>query len=249
MGDDDLFVPNTLDQFIEFLKKNHNKPYILRSYLTEHLDGRIEYFRYLSDVRILPHSEAMVAWLFKRSVTICGFTISRAEALKYATDKLDGTLLYQVYLMSQVCLRNDSIFCDIPVAHAVQTYRQDFAMFGSSEAERSRFTPGKVSHDNSINFTKAYFEVTQYLDREHGTNLTKLVLLDLSKNSYPFLSIQRKHGVYSFLRYSKRLEAEVGFGCTFYYHIYKWALVFFGEEICDKFIYRIKITLGYTPNL
>lgn len=249
MGDDDLFVPGALIHFLEFLNKNYDKPYILRSYLTKHLDGRTEYFRYPPNSRVLPHSETMVAWLFKRSVTICGFTISRAEALKHSTDKLDGTLLYQVYLMSQVCLRNDSIYCDIPVAHAMQTYRQDFAMFGSSEAERSRFTPGKVSHDNSINFTKAYFEVTQYLDRQHGTNLTQLVLQDLAKNSYPFLSIQRKHGISSFLKYAKRLEKEIGFGCAYHYYIYKWALVFLGEDLCDRVIRRIKVYIGHTPNL
>lgn len=248
MGDDDLFVPGALSRFIEFLKQNRDKPYVLRSYLTEHPDGRTEYFRYLPKTTLLRHNEATVAWLFKRSVTICGFTISRAEALKYSTADLDGTLLYQVYLMAQVCLQQDSVYCDIPVVHAVQTYRLDTPMFGSSEAEKSRFTPGSVSHDNSINFTKAYFEVTAYLDKQHGTNLTKLVRIDLSKYSYPFLSIQRKRGIPSFLRYAKRLETEAGFGCTAYYHIYKWALVLFGEQVCDKLIGRIKRAVGHAPN-
>ena len=121
-------------------------------------------------------------------------------------------------------------------------------MFGNAEAERSRFTPGTVSHDNSINFTKAYFEVTEYLDKQHGTNLTQRVRIDLSKYSYPFLSIQRKRGTASFLRYAKRLETEVGFGCTAYFHLYKWALVLFGERICDRLIGVIKLRLGYTPN-
>ena len=249
MGDDDLFVPGALGQFIEVLKQNRDKPYVLRSYLTEHPDGRTEYFRYLPKSTLLPHSETTVAWLFKRSVTICGFSISRAEALKYSTADLDGTLLYQVYLMAQVCLQRDSIYCHIPVVHAVQTYRQDKPMFGSSDAEKSRFTPGNVSHDNSINFTKAYFEVAAYLDKQHGTNLTKLVRIDLSKYSYPFLSIQRKRGIPSFLRYSKRLETEVGFGCTAYYHIYKWGLVLFGERVCDRLIVLIKRTIGHTPSL
>jgi glycosyltransferase involved in cell wall biosynthesis len=248
MGDDDLFVPGALDQFIEFLKNNRDKPYVLRAYLTQHPDGRTEYFRYLPKTTLLTHSEATVAWLFKRSVSICGFTISRSEALKYSTTDLDGTLLYQVYLMAQVCLRNDSIYCDIPVVHAVQTFRKDKPMFGSSEAEKSRFTPGSVSHDNSINFTKAYFELTAYLDKRHGTNLTKLVRVDLSKYSYPFLSIQRKRGILSFLRYAKRLETEVELGCTPYYHIYKLALVLFGEQVCDRFITRIKRAVGHTPN-
>ncbi len=248
MGDDDLFVPGALRQFIEFLKQNCDKPYVLRAYLTQHPNGRTEYFRYLPKTTLLPHGEATVAWLFKRSVTICGFTISRGEALKHATTDLDGTLLYQVYLMAQVCLRHDSVYCDIPVAHAVQSFREDKPMFGSSEVEKSRFTPGTVSHDNSINFTKAYFEVTAYLDKQHGTNLTKLVRVDVSKYSYPFLSIQRKRGILSFLRYAKRLEVEAGIGCTAYYYFYKWALVLFGEQVCDRLIARIKQTVGHTPN-
>ena len=248
MGDDDLFVPGALTLFIDFLKQNKDKSYVLRTYLTQHPDGRTEYFRYLPKTTSLQHNEATVAWLFKRSVTICGFTISRIEALKYATADLDGTLLYQVYLMAQVCLRQDSIFCDIPVVHAVQTFREDKPMFGSSEAEKSRYTPGSVSHDNSINFTKAYFEVTTYLDKQHGSHLTDLVRTDLSKYSYPFLSIQRKRGIPSFLRYAKRLEFEAGFGCTIYYYLYKWALVIFGERVCDKLIAFIKRIVGYTPN-
>lgn len=249
MGDDDLFVPGALDQFIAFLKQNRDKKYILRSYVTIHPDGHTEYFRYLPQTTSLPAGEETVAWLFKRSVTICGFTISRAEALKHATAELDGTLLYQVYLMTQVCLTNESVYCDIPVAHAVQSFREDKPMFGASAAEKSRYTPGSVSQDNSINFSAAYFEVTGHLDRLHKTHLTERVRIDLSKYSYPFLSIQRKRGIRSFLQYSGRLENELGFGCTAYFHLYKWALVLLGEAACDRAIMLIKRLLGHTPNL
>ena len=248
MGDDDLFVAGALTRFIEFLKSNRDKPYVLRSYLTEHPDGRTEYFHYLPKSEVLPAGEVSVAWLFKRSVSLCGFTISREKALHFSTTDLDGTLLYQIYLMAQICLKNDSVYCDIPITHAVQTFRDDKPMFGNSEAEKRRFTPGSISHDNSINFTKAYFEVTAYLDKQHGSQLTQRVRIDLSKYSYPFLSIQRKRGISSFLRYAKRLEIEVGFGCTVYYYVYKWALVFFGEQVCDRLIARIKRAVGYTPN-
>lgn len=249
MGDDDLFVPGALDRYIDFLKQNQDKKYILRTYMTIHPDGHTEYYRYLPATSVLPAGEESVAWLFKRSVTICGFTISRAEALKHATLDLDGTLLYQVYLMAQVCMENESIYCDIPVAHAVQSFREDKPMFGASEAEKGRYVPGSVSQDNSINFSAAYFEVTSYLDRLHKTHLTDLVRLDLSKYSYPFLSIQRKRGIPSFLQYAKRLENELDFGCTAYFHVYKWALVFLGETVCDQIIMLIKRTVGHTPNL
>lgn len=150
--------------------------------------------------------------------------------------------------MAQICMKYDSVYCDIPVANAVQTFRNDKPMFGNSEAEKSRFTPGRVSFDNSINFAKAYFEVTDYLDKQHGTHLTELVRVDLSKYSYPFLSIQRKRGLVPFLHYAKRLENEVGLGCTPYFYIYKWALALFGERFCDKMIVAIKNILGHTPN-
>jgi glycosyltransferase involved in cell wall biosynthesis len=248
MGDDDLFIPGALDRFLAFIEKHKDKKYFLRSYISDHPDGRIEQFRYLRTETVFTPGEQSVAWLFKRSVTICGFTIARDDAIRVSTPELDGTLLYQVYLMAQVCLDHASIYCDFPFVKATQTFRDDEPMFGFSEAEKGRYTPGRVSHDNSINFTKAYFEVTRYIDERRGTGLTNLVRKDLSKYSYPFLSIQRKRGIVSFLQYAKRLESETGIGNTPHYFIYKWALALLGENVCDKTIIRIKNLLGYTPN-
>lgn len=247
MGDDDLFVPRALDKFLIFLKANLDKPYILRSYLTQHANGSIEYFKYLPRNTILKAGESTVSWLFKRSVSLCGFTVSRELALKYSTTELDGTLLYQVYLMSKICLIHDSIYCNIPITHAVQSFRNDDTFFGNSETEKGRYTPGSISINNSINFTKSYFEVAAFLDKKNSTNLSILLRLDLSKYSYPFLSIQRKRGIYQFLKYSNKLEKNFGMGCTFYFYIYKWSLVFFGEKICDLIINKIKKFYGYTP--
>ena len=248
MGDDDFFIPKKLDKFILFLKHNLDKAYVLRSHITEHSDGAIEYFRYLPKSQTFLPGEKTVAWLIKRSVSICGFTISRVKALKFKTQDLDGTLLYQVYLMAQVCLKYNSIYYNEPFVHNVHGCRNDNPMFGNSEFENARYTSGTISENNSINFTKSYFELTNYLDNKYGTNLTNLVLLDLSKYSYPILSIQRKRGIKNFLRYAKRLEKEVGLGFTVYYHLYKWGLVFLGEKVCDKIIIMIKRIVGHTPN-
>lgn len=249
MGDDDLFIRGALNQFLRFLIEHAEAKYVLRSYVVVHPDGVVEPFRYLSKTTNLVPGEETVAWLFKRSVTICGFTIDRDAALKHATSDLDGTLLYQVYLMAQVCLEHPSVYCDIPVAQSVQSFRDDKPNFGASAAEKSRYTPGTVSEDNSINFTKSYFELTAYLDQQHGTQLTQRVRQSLSKYSYPFLSIQRKRGVSRFLRYAGRLENECGFGCTPYFYIYRWALLIFGERNCDWLIRFIKRALPHTPNL
>lgn len=248
MGDDDLFVPETLDRYLDFLRQNLDKKYVLRSYLVRHPEG-VEQFRYMSRSTDLPAGEDTVAWLFKRSVTICGFTIDRAEALKHSTADVDGTLLYQIYLMAEVCLEWPSVYCDFAVAEAVQSYRDDNPMFGSSSAEKQKFTPGTISADNSINFTRSYFELTEYLDRKHGMQLTRKVRISLSKYAYPFLSIQRRRGRSAFLQYAKRLETECGFGITPHFHIYKWGLYFLGEQNCDRGIRLIKQIAGRTPEL
>lgn len=249
MGDDDLFIPEALDSYLEFLDRHQECKYILRSYIAVHEDGTVENFRYLPETTEFPPGEETVAWLFKRSVSLSGFTIDREVAAACATDDLDGTLLYQIYLMAEACLQGRSIYCAIPVTQAWQTFRDDYQMFGSSDAEKGRYTPGSVSLDNSINFTSAYFEVARYLDRKHGTTLEHKIRLQLSKYSYPFLSIQRKRGLGQFLAYAKRLETELGFGVTWYFYLYKWALVLFGERLCDRIILLIKKTLGYTPEL
>jgi glycosyltransferase involved in cell wall biosynthesis len=249
LGDDDLFVPGALDRFLGFLAEHADARYVLRSYIVKHENGAVETFRYKGETTALPPGEETVAWLFKRSVTICGFTIERAEALKHSTADLDGTLLYQIYLMAEVCLQHPSVYCDFPVAEAVQSYRDDKPMFGASKAEQGRYAPGSVSEDNSINFTKSYFEVTAYLDRKHGTHLTERVRESLSKYSYPFLSIQRKRGIGPFLHYARRLDQECGLGQTPYFHLYKWGLVVLGEANCDRLIRVIKRASPQTPEL
>ena len=248
MGDDDLFIPGSLEKYIEFLKKNIDVSYVLRSYINQLSKKNVEKFLYLPKTTILSPGEETVSWLFKRSVVLCGFTISRREAIKYNTSKIDGTLLYQVYLMCCVCLKNKSIYCDIPIAKVGVVY-EDNSLFGSSAVEKNRYTKGTITSNNSINFTKSFFEVTSFIDHTYKVNISDKVRISLSKYSYPFLSIQRKRGLISFLNYSNRLQNECGLGITTYFKIYKWSLAILGEKICNSIIRLIKKFYARTPDL
>jgi abequosyltransferase len=248
MGDDDLFVPQALSRFLAFLMDNLDKKYVLRSYLVRHAEG-VEMFKYMARSTALPPGEETVAWLFKRSVSVAGFTIDRREAQRHATDEVDGTLLYQIYLMAEVCLQSPSVYCDFAISEVIQSYRNDKPMFGASQSEKGKYVPGTISADNSINFTKSYFELTEYLDKKHGTNLTEKVRSSLSKYAYPFLSIQRRRGRKPFLDYANRLERECGLGVSGFFHVYKWALYLLGEPACDRGIRLIKRVVGRTPEL
>lgn len=248
MGDDDLFKPGALDEFLKFLQSDKQYNYILRSYEIEHADGTIEIFKYFPHSTILKSGATSACFLFKRSVSIAGFTIARNRALELATDKFDGTLLYQLYLVLHIAYFEDTIFCDIPVARVTQSFRKNDTAFGTAVRE-SKFTPGKISQENSIRFTEGFFEISQNFDNTHNTDITSLIKSDLSKYSYPILSIQRKNGFRSFISYCIRLAKRTGINKTWHYYFYSLALLVLGEKICDKIIILIKIKFGYTPQL
>jgi glycosyltransferase involved in cell wall biosynthesis len=248
MGDDDLFKPNALQEYLSFLHFHKNYNYILRSYEIEHANGGIETFKYFSKTTILEAGDTSACFLFKRSVSIAGFTISRKRALELATDKFDGTLLYQLHLVLNIAYFEDTIFCDIPVARVTQSFRKNDTAFGTADKE-SKFTPGKISQENSIRFTEGFFEISKDFDSEHSTNLTSLIKTDLSKYSYPILSIQRKNGCRSFISYFIRLAKRTGINKTWHFYFYSFSLLLLGEKICDKAIVFIKAKFGYTPQL
>jgi glycosyltransferase involved in cell wall biosynthesis len=249
MGDDDLFVPGALDRFAAFVGQHPEAGYILRSYRVRHEEGSLEYFRYFPASRTFPRGPDTYVTLFRRSVTLTGFTFRRALAADFLTDRFDGTLLYQIYLMAEIVLRHPAAYCDVCAFEAVQTFRLDKPLFGSSDTERAYFEPGRVTPRNSLNFMKGFFRITEYLDHVHGLDSTTHVRKDLSKYSYPVLSIQRKRGPREFLAYVRSLRDEVGLDATPYFNLYAAALFLFGEASCDRMIAAVKSVLGRTPEL
>ncbi len=246
MGDDDAFVSGQLGSYIEFLKKqNPEIGYILRSYQAVLSDGKIEKFRYFDTLREFEPGEETTALLYKRSVFISGFCFRREFILGQETDRFDGTLLYQLYIQSEICMNHRAAYYDVPFT---QSLDEGTPYFGSSEAEKGLYTAGTITVDNSVNFMKSYFDITQYIDEKYGSHVTGKVRIDMSKYSYPVLSIQRKRGRKEFKEYARRLRA-LGYDATPYFNIYYLGLLIFGEKFCDSVIRLIKKRLGRVPKL
>lgn len=246
MGNDDLFVPGALDKLAAFLGEHPELGYVLKSHYTIHKNGKYERFRYYEGhVFFEPGLDACVA-LFRKSVFISGFLIRREEALCHLVDDLDGTLLFQIYLLGETVLTRPSAYFDEPLT---QQYDEGTPSFGTAEAERGLYTPGTVTVENSLNFLKGFFKVTGFLDEKHGLNCTDIIKKDMSKYFYPSLAIQRDKGVKVFLEYVSRLNREIGFNITAYYWIYVLALTVFGKGVCDETIRTLKDIYGRTPRL
>jgi len=111
MGDDDLMRPGALARVGSAIEKNPNLGVILRAYEdVDYATGKqTEVFRYFPSDRRFPAGAPTMRTFFRRCVSIAGFTIHTASAQSLATDRFDGTLLYQLYLGTRVVAERDGL--------------------------------------------------------------------------------------------------------------------------------------------
>jgi glycosyltransferase involved in cell wall biosynthesis len=244
MGDDDVFVPRALDKLIEFLEQHLELGYVLKSHRFYHADGKVEPFKYYPSTQLFEAGFDTYISLFRKSVFISGFTINREFASQHLVTEFDGTLLMQLYLLAEVVLEHPAAYFDEPLTQANEG---GTPFFGSSDSEKDLYTPGTITVENSLNFLRGFFKITQALDNKYDLASTELVKKDMSKYFYPSLAIQRNGGIKRYFGYVKQLR-KIGFG-GFYFNLYVFALVVFGKKICDSVIVMLKKILGRTPEL
>ncbi len=249
MGDDDTFEKKSLLEYVNFLKHNLNLGYILRRYTVIHSNGIKEEFKYFDTHCFFePGLDAFNAF-FRKSVFISGFCFKREYVQTYFdTDQFNGTLLYQLFLCANLVLKYPSAYCDIPIT-VMDDNSRGIPEFGTSINESSKYTPGKISIQNSINFMKSFLVITKYIDVQYQLDVTNYFLKDLSKYSYPVLSIQRDNGVFNFIKYNTLLKKEININSSFLYYFYFYALLFLGRKNCDYVIIFLKKLIGKTPRL
>ncbi len=245
MGDDDMFISNTLDSYIEYINEHRNCGYILRSYRNIYKDGSVELFRYFDTNKEFEASDSTYVTLFDKSVFISGFTIRRSYAKEYETDRFDSSLLYQMYLLAEVCRKYPSSYYHIPIVQAIEG---GVPFFGSSESEKGTYDPGEISVKNSINFMNWYVKIIDYIADKYQNDTNKQIKYNMSKYSFAFMKYQRGKGIKVFNGYVKELK-KMGFDSSFYFYIYYLGLLLFGEKFCTKIIKFLKKIIGRRPTL
>lgn len=240
MGDDDVFVPNALDLYIDWIKNHSHLGYILRSYKAIDHKGRTEEYRYYgSDIFYEPGIKAYTDF-FLKSVFMSGYTIRKEYANMFDEDCLDSTLYFQIYLMGEVCLKYPSAYCNIPIAMMIG---DGVSYFGTNESEKDLFTPG-INYAGNLKCFYNHFKITKYFDDKYGFDSTKIIRLELSKySSYSTMSLYRKNGLKYFISSTRELR-KIGIDESKYFDLYYYALLFFGTEFCNWIIRLIKKILG-----
>ncbi len=247
MGDDDVLAEGSLKRVIAAVSRP-NVGVVLRAWksVDKETGKDVEQHRYFPDDQIFPSGTASVAAFFRRSVFISGLTVNRAAAQQFHTDRFDGMLLYQLYLVGRILLEMDGYYVsDIVAVRRVGGEH----FFGSSQSEKCRFVPGQLLPSQSLSFIKGLFEIASSLDKEFGAGVYKMISQDIARYCYPMLEIQAQRlNKREYRNYARQL-AELGLGDYFWFWLYHYALMALGPRVCNKMIRTAKKLLGRTPVL
>ena len=245
MGDDDLFIPGAFDKFFAFAKEHADCGYILRSYRNNYADGSHQDFQYFKGDKVFEPSDETYMTMFDKSVFVSGFTIRRDYSLEFETEQFDSSLLYQLYLLAEVCRKYPAAYCHTLLTQAIEG---GIPYFGNSEAEKGLYTPGTITVQNSLNFMTWYVKIIDYIANKYQNDTNVKVKHNMSKYSYGFVKEQRDKGFKTFTKYCLELR-KLGFGSSVYFYIYYLGLLVFGVRRCDKIIAFLKRIIGHRPNL
>lgn len=246
-GDDDEIVPGAIDRILNILDIS-DIGFVLRAWKSvDKLTGEvIGEHRYFADDRIFEPGNHTIAAFYRRSVFVSGLIVHRPTALKYSTDRFDGTLLYQLYLVMMILQEKRGYYVsDITVTHRSGGTH----FFGSSKAEKGKFKPEELKPEHSLSFLQGLFDIAEHAYNTVDLGLKKLIVSDLGRYSYPMLEIQSTRlNIKSFINYINRLS-RIGFAWSLYFWAYAAALVIFGPSFCNRIISILLKLWGHTPNL
>jgi hypothetical protein len=247
MGNDDLMCPRALRTIAGAIGRHENVGVILRSYagFAGTPSNIVRTARYFETERFFAAGVRTMATFFRRSVVISGLVVHRDSATAVATDRFDGTTLYQLYLVAHILWTRNGIF----LPDIVVLYREGGTPeFGNSAAERDRFTPKAQTIESSLTFVRGMLDIAADVEGTLRVPFYLPIVRDLANYSSPILAMHRDKGMVSFSRYALALAA-LGFWRSPYFFLYFGLLLILGPTRVERLIQRAKQIVGYTPVL
>lgn len=245
MGNDDLMCAGALSAVANAVETHQDIGVVLRSYAAfdETPENINQEFRYFDTEAFFPASAETISTIYRRSVVISGMVVHRGSAFNYATDRFDGSLLYQLYLVANILCDKNAVF--LPKILAL--YRNGgIPDFGNSEKERGKFVPTAQTPESSLHFMRGMLDIARYVEQTRQVKIYRAILRDIGNYSYPILAIQSGKSLGVFIRYCWGL-AQLGFWKNKMFYMYFIALLLLGSRRVEWVLRCIKTWLGHTP--
>ncbi|MDA8117001.1 MAG: glycosyltransferase family 2 protein [Actinomycetota bacterium] len=247
MGNDDLMCPAALATVEAAIQRYPDVGAVMRTYATFDSDPRTvrEVFRYFPNERFFPAGADSVVTFFRRMVVISGIVLNRKAALRCATERHDGSLLYQLHVVANILAEMNGVF----LPEVLTLYRLGgIPDFGHSASEQGKFVPGRQTPASSLHFMQGMLEIARAVEADRGLPVFRPIVRDLGNYSFPFIAIQRRQPVSVFLAYCGGL-ARLGFARVPLFWAYCLGLLVLGERIAGGLVTFLRRRIGHAPKL
>ena len=248
MGNDDLVAPGALATVADAIRRSPDVGVILRSF-AYFRDKPEEYYtiaRYYPDELRFPPGPSTVVLFYRRAASMSGLVLHRGDAVAAETDRFDGTLWYQMYLIASILMRRPGLSVPEVLAYYRKGGRPEF---GSSARERGRFTPGEAHDvDEAVRLMDGTLVIARAFDAEHGTDVYPRVRRDMARHIYNTFA---HHADQPLASYARLYTGLVGLGFWRYplFHASAAAVATLGPRRLQRVIHAARRRLGYTPSL
>lgn len=245
MGNDDLLAEGALVSVANAVRTHPNVGVVLRSYDSFDDDpGRpVQVFRYFDNEGFFPAGPRTIVTFFRRCVFISGMVVRRESAHRHATDRFDGTLLYQQHMIGQILANENGVYLPQILSHHRLGGTPDF---GNSAVEKGLFVPREQTPESSVHFMRGMLRIAADLERTLGLPVYRPIRRDIGNYAYPILSIQAARARRILWRYARDLAA-LGLWRVPLFYVYVAGLLLLGRRNCDSLIAVIKKRLGRAP--
>lgn len=246
MGDDDLVCRGALDRVIKVVDRYPQVGVINRAYqIVDRFTGAVySENRYYEGDRLFPAGVEAVVSFYRRVITVSGLTVHRQRALDLATDRHDGTVLYQLYLVANLLLESDGYYIS---DFLVLRRKAIDHFFGTSPAEKGLFDPDSLTPQHSVTFMRGMLSIAKDLERNRGVQVHDRIVADLAAYAYPFLADHSRPRS-TFIGYVREL-ARLGLGRSPWFWINVGLLLTLDRTQLHQAIEAVKRIRRKTPRL
>lgn len=179
IGNDDLFLQDSLDTIDNFCTKNPDVAMVSRTFLrfkdaAENIIGTSSSFK--TDT-IIKNRDFSPKYIFRVCGFVGGLIVKREWAVKLETERYDGTLFYQIYLAAHAyCTKGIGYIAKPCVAARVGNP----PLFGESEKDSAKHIPGSYSAEGRASMWQGVLHIAKNVGQEYNINLIDDISKELS---------------------------------------------------------------------
>lgn len=230
LSDDDLIYPNVLDKLIDFIENSKNKPALIFSpfwYGPFHELKR----KYNESKEIKAGKESAIRYVYD-AILFSGLIFKRDYIIELDAEKFKNFNYFQVYMFLSVIYKYGAYYFDTTMINSISDGENAYGGVESS-GEKALLADRNSIYSN-LEFNRGLFKTIQKFDEDFKENIFSSFAREYSRRTYGGLIRARKHGLYLYNDYWKKLKEAIDLShiSTFYYFFIKMfgaslSLIFF----------------------